>query len=304
MFRPEFLQKGDRIRIVSPSGKINPEKVLPAIELLKNRGYEVLTGAHIFASHYQFAGTDEQRLRDLQEAVDDPLCKAIICSRGGYGAIHLAKQIDLSGFHKTPKWLVGFSDITVLHAGLQKESVCSVHGAMPGFYLKNGQTTDSYCQLLSLLEGQNIELKSPANSSNRTGQGKGELTGGNLSILYSLLGTHWTPQTNGKILFLEDVSEHLYHIDRMIYSLKLARKFEHLQGLIIGGFTKVQDNRNSPFGQSVVEIIQTATKEYNYPVCFDFPSGHIEDNMPLLLGGNYQLKTNTSGAELILMMKK
>ncbi|SFE57859.1 S66 peptidase family protein [Sunxiuqinia elliptica] len=297
MQQANFLKTGDRIRIVSPAGKVPRQKIEAGVELLQKEGFDIRWGEHVFDSHFQFASTDEQRLKDLQEALDDPDCKAIICSRGGYGAIRLVDQLDFSNFRKHPKWLVGFSDITILHAKIQQEGFCSIHGAMPGFYLREEQPTESFAELVKVLRGQAEAISVPAHNFNREGKGQGLLVGGNLSILYSLLGTPLQANTKGDILFIEDLSEYLYHLDRIMHSLKLAGKLEYLHGLVVGGFTEMKDN-DSPFGQTAYEIIQASVQDYDYPVCFDFPAGHIERNLPLILGANYTLAVGENEAKL------
>lgn len=291
MFKPDQLKAGDRIRIVSPAGFIQEEKVLPAVDLLRQHGFEVVLGDHVFTRQFQFAGTDEQRLSDLQQAFDDPRCRAVICSRGGYGTIRIADKLAFSNFHKTPKWLIGFSDITVLHACLQKEGFCSIHGAMPAYYLKDGHPGRSFTELINFLKNGETGNIFPAHERNRSGNATGKLTGGNLSLLYCLTGTSLEPDTNGKILFIEDISEYLYHIDRMMYSMKLAGKLKNLKALVVGGFTGTKDNE-SPFGQTVEEIILNAVREYAYPVCFGLPSGHDAINLPLVMGADYSLDMN------------
>lgn len=297
MLKPDYLQPGDRIRIVAPAGKVVKEKILSGANLLRQQGFEVVVGDHVFDAHFQFAATDQNRLNDLQQALDDPHCKAIICARGGYGTIRLIDRIDLSAFRKHPKWLVGFSDITTLHARLQQEGFCSIHGAMPAFYLKDDQPTESFNELVKTLTGALSSTTVASHPFNRAGQTSGKLIGGNLSILYSLLGTPLEPQTEGCILFIEDLSEYLYHLDRMMHSLKLAGKLSKLNGLIVGGFTEMKDN-DSPFGQTAREIIRDVLKDEHFPVCFDFPSGHIERNLPLVFGANYQLRVDTEKAVL------
>jgi len=291
MLKPDQLKAGDRIRIVSPAGFIPEEKVLPAVDLLEQQGFEVILGDHVFTRRFQFAGTDEQRLSDLQRAFDDPQCKAVLCSRGGYGAIRIADKIDFTGFKKNPKWLVGFSDITILHTLLQKAGFCSVHGAMPAFYFKEGQPSRSFLELMNFLQNGKAETTLPAHGRNRSGNARGELTGGNLSLLYCVMGTPLEPDTRGKILFIEDISEYLYNIDRMMHSLKLAGKLKNLGALVVGGVTDTKDN-DSPFGQSVEEIMLNVVSEYSYPVCFGLPSGHDEINLPLVLGAEYTLEMN------------
>lgn len=291
MLKPRYLKAGDRVRIVSPAGFVKEEKVLPAVELLRNEGFEVILGDHVFIRRFQFAGTDEQRLSDLQLALDDPVCKAVICSRGGYGTLRIAENINFNKFKEHPKWVVGFSDITVLHACLQKESFCSIHGAMPAFYLKEGQPSQNFSELINMLKAGNSGHILPAHNLNRTGSATGTLTGGNLSLLYSLIGTPFEPDMRDRILFIEDISEYLYHLDRMMYSLKLSGKLENLKALIVGDFTEMKDN-DSPFGQSVEEIILNVVSEYSYPVCFGFPAGHSGINLPLMLGADYSLVMN------------
>ncbi len=300
MISPGFLQQGDRIQIVSPAGKVNKDKILSGTDLLEEQGFEVLFGDHVFTNHFQFAGTDEERLRDLQQALDDPKCKAIICARGGYGSIRIADQINFTQFKKNPKWLVGFSDITVLHSLFQKEGFCSIHGAMPGFYLDEGQPSESFLSLMKILKGEKLEIECPTEKLNRKGVSEAPIIGGNLSILYSLLGTSIEPDTNDKILFIEDLSEYLYHLDRIMHSLKLSGKLAHLKGLVVGQFTDMKDN-DSPFGQSVEEIILNAVKEYDFPVCFNFPVGHVDQNLPLMVGAKYQLDVSDNSAQLKLL---
>jgi muramoyltetrapeptide carboxypeptidase len=288
MRKPEYLKAGDRIRIVSPAGSITKEKVLPAVDLLRQQGFDVILGDHVFDRHFQFSATDSQRLADLQLAFDDPECKAVICSRGGYGTIRIAGRLDFSMFNRYPKWLVGFSDITILHACVQHAGFCSVHGAMPGFYVQEGKVSQSFLELMTLLKGEGISILFPSNKLNRTGSAAGKLVGGNLSLLYSLIGTPVEPETDDNILFIEDISEYLYHLDRMMQSLRFAGKLKNLKALIVGGFTEIKDN-DDPFGQTVEEIIMQAVQDYSYPVCFDFPAGHMPINRPFILGSGYEL---------------
>jgi muramoyltetrapeptide carboxypeptidase len=289
MIFPPNLHPGDRIRIVAPAGKVAKEKVMPGISLLQEAGYEVIIGNHVFDKHFQFAGTDNHRLADFQEALNDPFTRAIICARGGYGSVHLIDKLDFSSLLRNPKWIAGFSDITLIHAWLNTLQIASVHGAMPAFYLDNKKPTKSFYSLLEALTHGLSKVEIEPNDFNRTGIGRGELVGGNLSLIYSLQGTPWQLDTRGKILFLEDVSEYLYHLDRMMHNLRLSGQLEHLAGLVLGGFTDMKDNE-SPFGKSTSEIIFEAVKEYDYPVCFDFPGGHIAKNLSLILGAHYSLE--------------
>jgi len=289
MIFPEFLQKGDRIRIVAPAGKVSKEKVLPGIELLQDVGYEILIGKHVFDRHFQYAGTDQQRATDLQEAINDPKTKAIICARGGYGSVRIIEKLDLSMLLKNPKWFVGFSDITVFHAVLNKLGLASIHGAMPAFFIENRKPSKSFHSLMEVLHSGNCGVELPSNPLNRKGSSSGDLVGGNLSLLYSLQGTSWQLDAKGKILLIEDLSEYLYHLDRIMQNLKLSGQLNGLAGLVVGAFTEMQDNE-SPFGKSAYEIIQEAVEGYHFPVCFDFPVGHIPKNLSLVLGANYHLE--------------
>jgi len=288
MIIPPFLQPGDRIRIISPAGKTHKDKVLPGVELLQEEGYEVIIGRHVFDKHFQYSGTDQQRAADLQEAIHDKEAKAIICARGGYGTVRILEKVDFSPLLNDPKWLIGFSDVTVLHALLNSLGIASIHGVMPGFFLENKKPTKSFLSLMELISSGKSQIKTDSHPLNRTGSCSGELVGGNLSLIYSLQGTPLQLQTEGKILFIEDLSEYLYHIDRMMNNLRLAGQLKGLSGLIVGGFTDLKDN-DSPFGKTASEIILEAVHDYKFPVCFDFPVGHIPKNLALMSGGNYHL---------------
>jgi muramoyltetrapeptide carboxypeptidase len=288
MIFPPSLQQGDRIRIVAPAGNVSKEKVLPGIELLLEKGFEVLVGRYVFGRHFQYAGTDEERLADLQEAFNDPKTRAIICARGGYGSVRIIEKLDFAPLLNHPKWLAGFSDITILHAVLNKLPMASVHGAMPGSFIENGKPEKSFLSLMEALTSGHSQVEMEPNPLNRPGKASGELVGGNLSLLYNLQGTPWQLDTRGKILFLEDVAEYLYHLDRMMQNLRLSGQLKDLSGLVVGGFSDMKDN-DSPFGKSIFEIIREAVQPYNFPVCFDFPAGHIPKNISLILGASYDL---------------
>ena len=289
MIFPAYLQKGDRIRIVAPAGIVSKEKIFPGIELLQDFGYEVLLGKHVFDSHFQYAGTDEQRAADFQEAINDPETMVIICARGGYGSVRIIEKLNFSPLLKSPKWLVGFSDVTVLHSVLNKLGLASIHGAMPAFFLENKKPSKSFHSLMEVLTSGNSGVELKSHSLNNKGRCSGELVGGNLSLLYSLQGTPWQLATKGKILLIEDLSEYLYHLDRMMQNLRLAGQLSGLAGLVVGGFTEMQDNE-SPYGKSAYEIIREAVHDCQFPVCFDFPSGHISKNLSLILGATYHLE--------------
>lgn len=289
MIIPPFLRPGDRIRIVSPAGKVQKDKVLPGIELLQDEGYEVVVGRHVFGKNFQYSGTDQQRAADLQEAISDPETKAIICARGGYGSLRIIEKIVFSPLLKNPKWLVGFSDITVFHAVLNTLGIASIHGAMPGFFLENKKPSKSFFSLMELLSSGRSRIEFQEQELNRSGSCSGELVGGNLSLIYSLQGTPWQLETSGKILVIEDLSEYLYHLDRMMQNLRLSGQLKNLAGLVVGGFTDMKDN-DSPFGKSAYEIILEAVQDYHFPVCFDFPVGHIPKNLALMFGSKYELE--------------
>ena len=301
MIIPPYIKTGSKIRIVSPAGKINEKYVLPAVEWLNKQGYKVELGKHVFAKHFQFAGTDKQRLEDLQTALDDPETDLIICSRGGYGTIRIIDKIDLENFQKNPKWLAGFSDITILHSSLNKLGIATIHGAMPRYFFKeDGIPDENLNSLIQILSGKKISYLFQNNGPNRKGSVDAEIVGGNLSIISSLLGTKYEIETNEKILFLEDIDEYLYHTDRMMHQLKLSGKLNNLAGLVLGDFTDMKDNE-SPFGKNIQEIISEAIEKYSYPVAFGFPGGHAKKNLPLVLGQSWHLETSEKESKLQLL---
>jgi len=261
-----------------------------AIKLLQSWGLEVVLGETIDASYHQFAGDDDLRARDLQRFVDDDSIKAIIAARGGYGTVRMIDKVDFSRFAQKPKWLVGFSDITVLHTHLfANYGAQTIHGQMP--VTIPDASARSLDTLRKALFGEELNYKFTSHTLNRSGQSSGILVGGNLSLLVAVSGSVSDLDYAGKILFIEDVDEYLYSIDRMMRNLKRAGKLKNLAGLIAGGFSEVKDN-NIPFGQIVPQIIMDVVQEYNYPVCFDFPAGHIPDNCSLIFGKNVNLSVN------------
>lgn len=292
MIIPKYLNPGDKIHIVSPAGKVKEQHVLPAVEWLKKQGYKVELGKHVFADHFQFAGTDNQRLEDLQNAIDDPETNVILCSRGGYGTVRIISQLKWGNFKKHPKWMAGFSDITILHICLNNLGFATIHGAMPRhFFDEKNHPTENLYSLLNALKGENTEYVTDFDPNNKPGDARGELVGGNLSIISSLQGTNYEIETDGKILFLEDIDEFLYHTDRMIHQLKLSGKLDNLAGLIVGDFTDMKDNE-SPFGKSIHKIISEAVEEFDYPVCFGFPAGHDKKNLALTFGRKWKLEVS------------
>ena len=301
MITLQSIQSGSTIRIVSPAGKIDKEHVMPAVKWLEEQGYTVKLGEHVFTQHYQFAGTDEQRAADVQQALDDQECDAIICSRGGYGTVRIIEQLDFSQFLKKPKWLVGFSDITILHSRLHNLSVPTLHGVMPRYFFDDeGKPREDLTSMMTLIKGEGISYDVDATEFDRPGTALGQLVGGNLSIVTSLHGTKYDIDTDGKILFLEDIDEFLYHTDRMVHQLKLSGKLDNLTGLILGDFTDMKDNE-SPFGQTVHEIFAEAVKDFNYPVCYGFPGGHDKKNLALAFGREWEMEVAEGGTLLRLM---
>ena len=281
MHTPPALKKGDKIGIVSPAGKINKESILPALNKLHEWGLEIELGKHIFNENFQFAGTDEDRAADLQKMLDDKSIKLIISARGGYGMLRIIDKLDFKIFSKHPTWIVGYSDITVLHAHVHRNyGIETVHAIMANVFDKNEEAVDT---LRKALFNEPLSYRVKSHLLNRKGEGKGEVIGGNLSLLYALSASRSDIDTKGKLLFIEDLNEYLYHIDRMMMNLKRAGKLKGLAGLVVGGMTDMKDNPN-PFGKTAEEIILEAVAEYNYPVCFNFPAGHIEKNLALVFG--------------------
>ena len=289
MITPASLKKGDKIAIVSPARSITFAEVHPAIRLFNRYDLEVVLGSYVFSKYNQFAGTDEQRRKDFQIMLDDDDVRAIICSRGGYGTVRIIDRLDFTKFSANPKWIVGYSDVTVFHAHVNQQLLTeTIHATMPVNIGKNADS-DSIETMLDALFGKPLSYRYPTVALSRKGHAEGELVGGNLSILYNLSGTVSSPDTDGKILFLEDLDEYLYHIDRMMINLKRTGKLANLAGLIIGGMTSMNDNA-IPFGKTAGQIIADAVKEYSYPVCFDFPAGHLDKNLALIMGRKVRMR--------------
>lgn len=287
MKTPAYLTRGSRIAIVSPAGYINPDFVESAEKFLTKKGFVVEKSPHCLGRHYQMAGTDEERLYDLQNALDNPNIDAILCSRGGYAVNHIIDKIDMTKFVEKPKWILGFSDITNLHLLSNKYGVQSLHCQMAKA-IHNKPRAKCISNILQYLKGEKINYKFAPNKLNRNGIAEGELIGGNMSIIYSLQGTEFAINCDDKILFIEDLNEYLYHLDRMLINLKMSGKLAKLRGLIVGSFSDMKDN-NSPFGKTAYEIVKAHTAEYSYPIGFGFPVGHIDNNQPLIEGGKYRM---------------
>ncbi len=293
MKRCEYLKEGDRIAFAAPARKIAKDELSPAIRLFESWGLEVVIPEHLYDQDGQFAGSDNTRTQLMQELLDDPNIKAIICTRGGYGTVRIIDKLDFAKFQEKPKWIVGYSDITVLHSHIhQNFNIETIHGIMPvnipaDAYKQNYPATDS---LKKALFGEGLSYSYTFHSLNRTGKAEGQLVGGNLSILYSLCGSQSGIDTTGKILFIEDLDEYLYHIDRMLMNLKRNGMFEHLSGLVVGQLSNMHDNTVS-FGKTAEEIVWDSIKEYKFPVCFDFPAGHNGiGNRAMLLGRTVRME--------------
>ena len=298
MIQPKYLQKNDTVAIVSTARKISLAEIQPAIELLKSWGLKVIVGETIGLEANQFAGNDAQRTSDFQRMLDNPTIKAIWCARGGYGTVRIVDGLDFTEFKKHPKWIVGYSDITVLHSQLHNLGYKTLHATMPLDIAKCSD--ESHISLKKALFGESLNYEIAASSANKIGKASGELIGGNLSILYSLLGSNASLKTDGKILFIEDLDEYLYHIDRMLMNLKRNGYFYNLNGLIIGGMTDMHDN-TIPFGKNAKEIILECVAEYNFPVVFDFPAGHLNDNRALIFGEKVNLEIDKNKIKLIFL---
>lgn len=283
---PAYLKKGDKIGVLACARKISPDEIQPAIDLLNSWGLEVVLSKNLFCVDNQFAGTDEERAEDLQAMLDNTSVKAVISARGGYGTMRIIGKIDFTQFKKNPKWVLGYSDITALLSHINNIGIETLHATMPINFMKNEEATET---LRKALFGENLNYTVNAHPLNRKGAAEAELTGGNLSILYALSGSVSDINTKGKILFIEDLDEYLYHIDRMMLNLKRSGKLNDLAGLIVGGMSDMRDN-TVPFGKTAEEIIFEAVKEYNYPVCFNFPAGHVDRNLALYFGRKVKLK--------------
>jgi muramoyltetrapeptide carboxypeptidase len=278
---PPYLTIGDTVAITCPAKKL-PRDILDAVKLLESWGLNVVLGETVKASWHQFAGTDELRTSDMQRFLDDPNIKAIFAARGGYGTIRIIDRIDFSNFKKHPKWIIGFSDITVLHSHIQAVyKTVSIHGQMP-LTIADGSSV-SLETLRKALFNEALDYKYTSAIKNRSGEANAVLIGGNLTLLVMMAGSVSEQDYAGKILFLEDVGEYLYSLDRMMWNLKRSGKLTNLKGLIVGSFTEMKDN-DIPFGQTAEQIIMEHVNEFDFPVCFNFPAGHINDNRALIFG--------------------
>lgn len=289
--QPPYLKKGDKIGLVCPAKKL-PKSIDTAIAVLESWGLEVVIGKSVYASHHQFAGTDQLRTRDIQQFLDDTSIRAIISGRGGYGSIRIIDELDFTVFKQHPKWFVGFSDITVIlsHIIAQTQTQC-LHAQMP--YTFEESTPSAIDSLRASLFGEPQQYNYTSTFKNRAGVGEGVLIGGNLTLLVTMQGSVSEMDFDNKILFLEDVGEQEYAIDRMMRMLKRAGKLANLKGLIIGAFNEIAEEKIS-FGQTAEEVIWDVVKAYDYPVCFNFPTGHIDNNLSMALGANVALKVENN----------
>jgi muramoyltetrapeptide carboxypeptidase len=286
LIKPEYLKKGDTVAIVAPSGVLKNYNgyILKAKELLKSWELEVVIGENVFNDNGHFAGTDNQRSADFQLALDDKAIKAIWCARGGYGAMRVIDNLNFEKYKENPKWIIGYSDITAIHNDLHNNKSESIHGIMCKSLEKiDVDNNESISLLKKTLFGEKLSYTIEGNNYNIEGNSNGQLIGGNLTLLHCLLGSESSIDTDGKILFIEDLGEYLYHIDRMLISLKRAGYFDNCKGLIVGDFTDMRKN-TTPFGRNLKELILDIVKEYDFPVSFGFPAGHGEKNYPMILG--------------------
>lgn len=305
---PPYLQEGDRIIVLSPSSKIDKSFLKGANKRLKSWGLEVVFADHAGSSHGTYAGSIQQRLEDLQEAMDDEKAKAILCSRGGYGAVHLIGKLDFSKFSEHPKWLIGFSDITALHNVFQQNGFTSLHAPMARHLTVEPE--DDFCtqSLKDILFGNALEQEEnfsyvcPGNKLNHKGKGEGILRGGNLAVFYGLRGTPYDIPADGTILFIEDVGERPHAVERMMYNLKLGGVLDKLSGLIIGQFTEYEENKS--LGKDLYGALADLVQEYDYPICFDFPVGHVTMNVPLINGAEVTLEVGKKEVKLSFNTKE
>jgi len=296
MKQPQKLQKGDRIAIVAPAKSIEPIFIQEAVTFFEDNGFTTSIGENCLQTFHYFAGTISQRLADFQKALDDPEIKAICCARGGYGSIQIMEFIDWTTFIKHPKWIIGFSDITIFHLHVFSLGIESLHATMPLNFKEN--SNESRDTLITSLEGKQLEYEIKTPSGALLGQCQGRLIGGNLSILYSLLSTIKLSDFEGAVLFIEDLSEQLYHLDRMFYALRRMGILNVINGLVVGGMTDMKDTA-VPFGSSVLEIIHYHLKYRPIPLVLDFPAGHINDNRALISGRTVTMEVNPIKTKLV-----
>jgi muramoyltetrapeptide carboxypeptidase len=302
---PPYLKPGDVIGITSPAGTITLEEIQPATAVMKSWGYGIKTGNSIGKKDFTFGGTDEERLQDLQEMLDDPTVKAIMCARGGYGSIRIVDQLDWTRFKQKPKWLIGFSDITVLHNHIHTNcQVASIHSKMTNSFPDDWSKAEpiqieTIISIQDALAGKKMKYSTLPNPQNKTGVAEGILVGGNLKTIETLAGSASDIKTEGKILFVEDTGEYLYSIDRMFWNLKRTGKLKALKALIVGGFKTKEDDPGEEFGRTLQDIVLEKIKNYHYPLCFDFPVGHQRANFAFKCGVKHKLSVSDDAVDLV-----
>ncbi|MBS1667233.1 MAG: LD-carboxypeptidase [Bacteroidetes bacterium] len=301
---PKYLKAGDTIGITCPAGFITDKEIQPSVQLMQNWGFNIRIGDTVNKKDFTFGGTDLERAKDFQQMLDDPNIKAIMCARGGYGSVRIIDQLDFRKFVSHPKWIIGFSDITVIHSHLNRNfNIGSIHSKMCNSFPDDmskaePKQIDSMISIKQALQGEKMTYTAPSNSNNKNGKALGSLVGGNLKTIESLSASKSDINTAGKILFVEDTGEYLYSIDRMFWNLKRSGKLSKIKGLIIGGFKVKPDDPGEEFGKTVYDIVLEKVKEYDYPVCFDFPVGHQKENYALKCGLAHKLEVTNSGSSL------
>ncbi|ETZ22443.1 LD-carboxypeptidase [Pedobacter sp. V48] len=302
---PPYLKPGDTIGITSPASYISLLDIQPSIQLMQGWGFTVETGKTIGAKDFSLGGTDQERAADLQRMLDDPNIKAIMCARGGYGLVRIIDKLDFTKFKANPKWIIGFSDITVLHTHINSNyGIATIHSKMCNSFPNDWLVAkpiqiETILSIRQVLTGEDVKYTAPPVSYNRTGKIEGVLVGGNLSLIETLAGSSSDLKTDDAILFVEDTHEELYSIDRMFWNLKRSGKLDKLKGLIIGGFSLKEETPGEEFGKTVYEIVTEKIKEYDYPVCFDFPVGHQINNFALKCGAKHILNVDENGSSLV-----
>ncbi len=305
--QPTYLKTGDTIGITSPAGFITTPEILPAIAMIESWGFNVKIGKTIDKRDFTMGGTDQERAADLQEMLDNPEIKAIMCARGGYGLVRILDLLNFDRFLQMPKWIIGFSDVTVLHCHLNRQyGIASIHSKMCNSFptdpaLADAMQLETISSIRKVLKGENLQYQGPFLNINKPGKASAELVGGNLSIIETMAGTKSDLHTAGKILFVEDTGEYLYRLDRIFWNLKRSGKLDHLAGLIIGGFKVKPDDPGEEFGKTIYDIVLEKVKTYGYPVAFDFPVGHQKNNFALKCGVKHSLEVGPNGSRLVAL---